>query len=97
MLLWKDIKNIMVENELKEYEEICPRCGGTGIEIKEIYHVKQDFGCIKCDGTGKIDWLEKMFGKRTKLSQIEKYFDRIIKSVRTVPVITAEQRRKNEP
>ena len=86
-----------MESELKEYEERCPRCGGTGIEIKEVYHTKLDFGCIKCNGTGKIDWLEKMFGKRTPYSEMEKYFDRIIKSVRTVPIITAEQRRKNEP
>jgi DnaJ-class molecular chaperone len=53
-----------MNSELKEYEKRCSRCGGTGIEIKEIYYRKSEYKCKFCDGTGKIDWLEKVFENR---------------------------------
>ena len=54
-----------MESELKEYEEICPECCGKGEKINPM----MIWRCEKCGGTGKIDWLEKMFGKKLNVLQ----------------------------
>ena len=49
--------------KLEEYEEICPRCQGQGL-ISNILSSAHGLPCLKCRGTGKLDWLENIFGKK---------------------------------
>jgi len=42
--------------ELKEGEVICPECNGTGGE--------GSWWCMHCHGTGKLDWVESIVGKK---------------------------------
>jgi len=43
------------------YEE-CEHCKGTGTESAGMHGITQS--CHKCWGSGKINWLEKVFGKQ---------------------------------
>lgn len=45
--------------ELKPGEIICDECLGTGESI--AYHL-----CPKCHGSGKLDWVEAVVGKKPK-------------------------------
>jgi RecJ-like exonuclease len=46
--------------KIKEGEIICDKCCGFGhIYSVEIYNEK----CDKCQGTGKVNWIENIFGK----------------------------------
>ena len=48
--------------ELLPGEEICPVCKGKG---KGDYDKSEDFFgffCFRCNGTGKIDWVQKAMG-----------------------------------
>lgn len=54
--------------ELRGGEEFCEKCKGDG----EIYpkngmgffNRRRPLCCNECDGTGKIDWVEKATGKK---------------------------------
>jgi hypothetical protein len=51
---------------LKEGETICPECNGTGKNGpgKRLGII---IACRKCLGTGKLDWLERIFGKNIRI------------------------------
>ena len=67
---------------LEEWEEICPDCEGTGKACSGDCDEDKCYDngvrlcidskrCVKCGGTGKLDWLEKIFGKKkTTFEQI---------------------------
>jgi len=42
--------------ELKEGEVACSRCDGTGLLYNGM--------CEKCQGNGKLDWIEQILGKK---------------------------------
>ena len=48
--------------ELLPGEEICPVCKGTGNNQEEKSHSSFTFICLRCRGTGKIDWVQKAMG-----------------------------------
>lgn len=50
---------------VEEHETICDQCGGVGsIIIKVSYYRGHKRGkCPKCEGTGRLDWVERVFGK----------------------------------
>jgi DnaJ-class molecular chaperone len=50
---------------MKETEELCDRCGGVGY-VYHSGHILSNhwrYYCAKCHGHGKLDWVEKIFGK----------------------------------
>ena len=55
--------------ELKKEEVVCPECHGTGNRAKwdQIPDYKCYLKCDKCDGTGKMDWIEAVVGKKPKI------------------------------
>jgi len=54
--------------ELKTGEIKCDKCNGSGIYVKEFeYRVPGEkimTACDKCCGTGKLDWIEVVVGKK---------------------------------
>jgi len=62
----------MNETKLEEYEEMCPNCNGEGVIGANIQYpdgtlIKiNSMCCPYCNGTKKVDWLEKIFGKKNK-------------------------------
>ena len=50
--------------KLQPFEEICSHCGGDGFQERERHPKWFPHKCNKCKGTGKLDWLEKIFGKK---------------------------------
>lgn len=49
--------------ELYEGEEFCSKCKGKGrVPIRDNIMLR----CNLCNGDGKIDWVEKVTGKRSK-------------------------------
>lgn len=56
--------------ELSEGENFCLKCDGKGVVPKEgkIFGRKGiiNLVCNKCLGDGKLDWVEKVVGKRRK-------------------------------
>ena len=68
----KEIKTIILNEE--EGEIICPKCKGNCIIFTGKLSVS-DFDkvpiedtviCPKCFGTGKLDWIENILGKRSR-------------------------------
>lgn len=49
---------------LKEGEYICPDCGGTGINNQSKVHKSMASSCFTCWGSGKLDWIEMIRGKK---------------------------------
>jgi RecJ-like exonuclease len=49
--------------KLEKYEVLCKECSGKGFLNKGRYYPV----CPKCLGTGKLDWLEVLFGKTRPL------------------------------
>jgi len=54
-------------------ESDCPRCKGKGRYTEYFYDIVGFSGCVswkekvfckKCNGTGKLDWVEKVVGKK---------------------------------
>ena len=54
----------------------CDKCNGTGMVDKSgesiVYSTRgvplyEDYKCNKCQGTGKLTWLENIFGKQQAL------------------------------
>lgn len=55
-------KNILIS--LKKGEEFCPKCDGKGrIKTNRFNQEGKYLKCSKCNGDGKIDWVEKAVGK----------------------------------
>ena len=62
-----------------EYGEVyCDRCEGTGeIDIKNYKSVTRYFKrnykqiCPKCNGKGKLDWIENVMGKKKEYSDFD--------------------------
>jgi len=60
--------------KLKEGEVICDKCNGTGGEYQDPnvgpkmsnYFIK----CDKCYGSGKLDWIENIVGKKDRYKRI---------------------------
>ena len=63
--------------KLEEWEEICPDCKGNGsddpcigcdkIDCTKCKYISTLISlCDRCNGTGKIDWLEKVMDKKRK-------------------------------
>jgi len=55
--------------QLKPSEYICKKCNGSG--LFNAYKPKEPllpvfivYDCIWCDGTGKVDWIANILGKR---------------------------------
>ncbi len=57
---------------LKKGETKCDKCNGVGwyeettnvTFNKHLWHIDQNIICDKCRGTGKLDWIERIVGKR---------------------------------
>jgi DnaJ-class molecular chaperone len=54
--------------ELNPGEIICDQCNGTGKEYIGVPIPRGDIynNCPKCQGVGKLDWIEAVVGKKTK-------------------------------
>ena len=53
--------------KLEEGEMICDKCNGRGIIPKIIIpkgEICTALFCRKCKGTGKLDWIENVVGKK---------------------------------
>ncbi len=50
--------------KLKEGEIICNKCNGSGSLSSKINASTMAFTCKKCDGVGKLDWIENVIGKK---------------------------------
>lgn len=57
--------------KLEPGEIICENCNGKGkIEVQfEENGSMIPVPCFKCDGTGKLTWIENVFGKEVKSTQ----------------------------
>lgn len=56
--------NPLTETDLKEGEVLCDICNGYG------YSVHDHWGkmvCKKCNGEGKLDWIERIVGKKNEI------------------------------
>ena len=58
----------MEENNLVDiHEVICDKCGGVGSVIVKYNYYKHNHTrakCPKCKGTGKLDWIERIIGRK---------------------------------
>lgn len=61
--------------ELKDDEVVCYKCNGSGRDLSNTpiqYHKKsglpfyESHVCNICEGTGKLDWIENIFGKKVE-------------------------------
>jgi hypothetical protein len=47
--------------DLNPSEVVCSKCHGTkSMMVDDFYYFK----CDKCKGTGKLDWIENIVGKK---------------------------------
>ena len=56
--------------DLKPGDIICPDCKGTGYDLKindYPFGYKMHPHCDKCNGEGKLDWIEAVVGKRNSI------------------------------
>jgi DnaJ-class molecular chaperone len=53
---------------LKDGEQFCDKCGGWGVVSRTNPNKKVTrLTCSKCLGEGKLDWVEKVTGKKADL------------------------------
>jgi len=52
--------------KLEEYEIICPKCNGSGLDQTRDQTGINKYHCQKCNGTGRLDWIENIIGKRKR-------------------------------
>lgn len=67
--------------DLKDGEEICTNCDGSGVIIPNNIEKEQMITkyvvtltgcpCFVCQGTGKLNWIEKVFGRKIQIPYIE--------------------------
>ena len=52
-------------NLVELHESICDRCGGVGRVIMAVsyYRGPRREKCPKCEGTGRLDWIERIMKK----------------------------------
>jgi len=65
--------------EIKEGEKFCKSCRGAGmVKSKRDYTFKKTdlLVCSKCLGTGKLDWVEKVVGKKPFMPIIDLKIER---------------------
>ena len=58
--------------KLKDYEEVCDKCNGLGLtkyRSDEFNPMSSSYRCPKCSGFGKLDFIEKIVGKKLKYNQ----------------------------
>lgn len=58
-----------MHSNIKEYEEICPKCKGEGffnVTIKNPKTKEVKLPCMYCRLTGKINWIDKIKRSRFK-------------------------------
>lgn len=48
---------------LNKGDYYCNTCEGTGIHISGLL---EGISCVDCNGTGKLNWLENIFGKKSE-------------------------------
>lgn len=54
-----------VKKHMNPGDVICDQCNSTGSPDNNKNEVVINiFGCEKCDGYGKLDWIENVVGKR---------------------------------
>jgi DnaJ-class molecular chaperone len=55
---------------LREGENFCPKCNGKGRVLKDnrknTTFTRSTLECNKCLGSGKLDWIEEIVGKRKR-------------------------------
>ena len=51
--------------DLNPDEIKCDQCNGTGYDLK--INMTKYLNCLKCQGTGKLDWIEAVVGKRNSV------------------------------
>jgi len=60
---------------IEEGEEVCPKCKGQGRVLKSgkilASSAQMYLRCNICSGDGKIDWVEKVIGKKVKIKDVE--------------------------
>lgn len=45
---------------------VCDKCGGSGyVPVNLVDEYQHQRSCSKCRGTGKLDWVENIIGKRS--------------------------------
>ena len=57
-----------MENNLKPGDVICNKCNGSGDDSRYEEFLDKDkyyYKCPKCQGEGKLDWIENVVGKKT--------------------------------
>jgi hypothetical protein len=70
----KDVKTTqpgypLTTRKLKDYEEVCDQCNGLGLtkyDDDEFNCISSSYRCPKCFGYGKLDFIEKIVGKKLK-------------------------------
>jgi DnaJ-class molecular chaperone len=65
------LKKVITTNE---GENFCPKCDGLGL-VPRSGKIMEKTGvvhliCNKCLGDGKIDWVEKVVGKKRRINKI---------------------------
>jgi len=50
--------------KLKPGEIKCDQCNGTGVTLYRISNSHHNGTCSKCYGSGKLDWIEVVVGKK---------------------------------
>jgi DnaJ-class molecular chaperone len=61
--VYNEFRRAYIGNEdLKEGETFCDKCGGTGVTPFKGPEYLQEY-CDKCRGQGVLDWIEKVVGK----------------------------------
>lgn len=61
--------------KLKDYEEVCDQCNGLGLtkyRDNEFNPMSSSYRCPKCSGFGKLDFIEKIVGKKLKYGEAER-------------------------
>ena len=53
--------------KLEEGEMICDKCEGKGCISSKIDPTTMASSCQKCQGTGKVDWIENIVGKKPEM------------------------------
>jgi len=60
--------------ELENGEIICDRCNGSIVDPDQDFGPQYsfDWGCKKCNGTGKLNWIQNVIGIENRVSIIFK-------------------------